>query len=354
MVKKGMPVAGEGASCGPNVPNLRMPDRDAKMREVYAELTGKHGADAVIRLNDKAAAHTHEVCPSGLLHLDKALGGGWPYGRFVEAYGPQGGGKTTLCLQAIAACQREGGIAAFLDVEQAYDRAYATALGVDQDAIFIQQPDYGEQVFEVMATLVANGVRVIVVDSVAALVPKVELDGEITDQQVGLQARMMGKALRMLASPVAKAKTLVMFINQLRMKIGMQWGSPESTPGGEALKYWASVRVDVRPIGKIKSGEDIVGHTVALKVVKNKLAPPFQKVEASLVFGKGFWRAGDVLDLAVRYGHVEKSGAWFSHANERLGQGRENTAARLETMPELLDKLEAAVRVSMYAPTQVA
>lgn len=350
MVKRGDIPASPAP--GPNVPNLRVTNRDARMKDVLAAVDAKHGAGTVIRLNDKMARRSHPVCPSGLLGFDKALGGGWPFGRFVEVYGPEGGGKTTLCLQAIAACQRLGGVAAFLDAEQAYDRAYATALGVDHDAVFVQQPDYGEQVFEVMGTLVEQGVNLIVVDSVAALVPKAELDGEITDQQMGLQARMMGKALRMMASPVAKAKTLVMFINQLRMKIGQQWGNPEDTPGGKALKYWASVRVDVRPIGKTKKGEDVVGHTALLKVVKNKLAPPFQKVEAGLVFGHGFWRAGEVIDLAVAHAIVEKSGAWFSYKGERLGQGRENIAAMLDTNAALLGDLETAVRAKLYEPAK--
>jgi len=335
---------------GPNIPNLRLPSRDKAIEAAIAEVEKAHGSGTVMRLNDRIASFSHEVCPSGLLGFDKALGGGWPFGRIVEVYGPEGGGKTTLILHAIASCQRLGGTAALLDAEHSFDPTYAKALGVDVSKLLVSQPDYGEQVFEVMEPFVAAGINLIAVDSVAALTPKAELEGEIGDQHVGLQARMMNQALRRFTAKVSKAKTLLMFINQLRMKIGMHgYGSPEETPGGKALKYYASVRVDVRPTGKFKRGEEVAGHEVFLKVVKNKLAPPFQKCDARLVFGKGFWRAGEVVDLAAEYGIIEKSGAWYSYQGERIGQGRDNVADYLEARPEVLGGVEAAVRTRMYA-----
>ncbi len=293
-----------------------------------------------------------QTVPTGSLGLDIALGiGGYPRGRIMEIYGPESSGKTTLTLHAIAQIQKAGGVAAFIDAEHALDPTYARKLGVKTDELLVSQPDYGEQALEIADMLVrSNAVDLIVVDSVAALVPKAEIEGDMGDSHVGLQARLMSQALRKLTSNVARSNTLLFFINQIRMKIGVMFGSPETTTGGNALKFYSSVRLDIRRIGAIKeaattSGKDpaVVGNRTRVKVVKNKLAPPFREVEFDILYGQGISRSGDVVDMASELGIVEKSGAWFSFNGERIGQGRENAKTFLEQHPDLMDKIEVMV-----------
>jgi recombination protein RecA len=289
--------------------------------------------------------------PSGSLGLDIALGiGGYPRGRIVEIYGPESSGKTTLTLHAIASIQKQGGTAAFIDAEHALDPTYARKLGVKTDELLISQPDYGEQALEIADMLVrSNAVDIVVVDSVAALVPKAEIEGDMGDSHVGLQARLMSQALRKLTGTVARSQCLLIFINQIRMKIGVMFGSPETTSGGNALKFYASCRLDIRRIGAIKEaavgGKDpaVVGNRTRVKVVKNKMAPPFREVEFDILYGQGISHSGDVLDLATEANIIEKSGAWFSFQGERIGQGRENSRTFLEQHPQMLDKIEALV-----------
>jgi recombination protein RecA len=293
------------------------------------------------------------VVPSGSIGLDIALGiGGYPRGRIMEIYGPESSGKTTLTLHAIASVQKAGGVAAFIDAEHALDPSYARKLGVKTDELLVSQPDFGEQALEIADMLVrSNAVDLVVVDSVAALVPKAEIEGDMGDSHVGTQARLMSQALRKLTSNVARSQTLLIFINQIRMKIGVMFGSPETTTGGNALKFYASVRLDIRRIGAIKeaaatgSNKDpaVIGNRTRVKVVKNKMAPPFREVEFDILYGQGISRSGDIVDLASDIGVIEKSGAWFSFQGERIGQGRENAKAYIEARPELMDKLEAMV-----------
>ena len=287
-----------------------------------------------------------ETVSTGSLGLDIALGiGGLPRGRVVEIYGPESSGKTTLALQCVAEAQKKGGIAAFIDAEHALDPIYARKLGVNIDDLLISQPDAGEQALEIADTLVRSGaIDVLVVDSVAALVPRAELEGEMGDQQPGLQARLMSQALRKLTASINKSNTMVIFINQIRMKIGVMYGSPETTTGGNALKFYASVRLDIRRIGAIKERDEVIGNQTRVKVVKNKLAPPFKQVEFDIMYGEGVSKMGEIIDLGVKAGVVEKSGAWFSYDSQRIGQGRENAKAFLKANPDIATKIEAAVR----------
>src|SRR5271166_108869 len=318
-----------------------------------ASIEKEYGKGSIMRLKDGALmTEGVQVVPSGSIGLDIALGiGGYPRGRIIEVYGPESSGKTTLTLHAIAQVQKLGGVAAFIDAEHALDPTYARKLGVKTDELLVSQPDYGEQALEIADMLVRSGaVEIIVIDSVAALVPKAEIEGDMGDSHVGLQARLMSQALRKLTASVAKSNCLLVFINQMRMKIGVMFGSPETTTGGNALKFYASVRLDIRRIGAIKeaspaTGKDpaVVGNRTRVKVVKNKLAPPFREVEFDILYGQGISRSGDVVDLASELGIIEKSGAWFSFGGERIGQGRENAKAYLEQHPDLMDKVEAMV-----------
>ncbi len=301
-----------------------------------------HGKGAIMRLGDAKAAEGIDVISTGSIALNLALGvGGYPAGRIVEIYGPESSGKTTLTLHAIAEAQRAGGVAAFIDAEHALDPGYAKKLGVNVDELLVSQPDNGEQALEIADTLVRSGaVDIVVVDSVAALVPRAEIEGEMGDSHVGLQARLMSQALRKLTATVHKSKTVLFFINQIRMKIGVMFGSPETTTGGNALKFYASQRLDIRRIGAIKTGDQAVGNRTRVKVVKNKMAPPFQVCEFDILFGRGISRSGDALDLGVEARIVDKSGAWYSYKGERIGQGRENTRTFLEEHPTMLDEIE--------------
>ena len=305
------------------------------------------GKGSIMKMGAKQAqAPDIEAISTGSLGLDIALGiGGLPKGRIVEIYGPESSGKTTLALHAIAEAQKKGGTCAFIDAEHALDPGYAKKLGVDIDNLLISQPDAGEQALEICDTLVRSGaVDVLVVDSVAALVPRAELEGEMGDSHVGLHARLMSQALRKLTGSISKSRCLVIFINQVRMKIGVMYGNPETTTGGNALKFYASVRLDIRRTGQIKERDDIIGNTTRVKVVKNKLAPPFKQVEFDIMYGEGVSKLGEVLDLGVKAGLVEKSGAWFSYDSIRIGQGRENAKAFLKENPEIAMRIENAIR----------
>ena len=306
------------------------------------------GKGAIMRLGDKAVQQV-PVIPTGSISLDIALGiGGYPRGRIVEVYGPESSGKTTLTLHAISECQSRGGIAAFIDAEHALDPTYARRLGVNVDDLLVSQPDNGEQALEIADTLVRSGaVDVIVVDSVAALVPRAEIEGEMGDSHVGLQARLMSQALRKLTGTVHKSNTTLFFINQIRMKIGVMFGNPETTTGGNALKFYASVRLDVRRTGSIKKGEDVLGNETRVKVVKNKVSPPFRQANFTIMYGEGISHAGEVLDMGVEHGLVNKSGAWYAKGNERIGQGRENAVQFLKDHPEMLAEVETGVRAKL-------
>ena len=311
------------------------------------QIIKQFGDGAIRRLGDTKTVDV-ELISSGALSLDLALGGGYPKGRVIEVYGPESSGKTTLTLHAIAEIQKQGGTAAFIDAEHALDPAYARRLGVDTDNLLVSQPDNGEHALEIVETLVrSNAVDVIVVDSVAALVPQAEIDGEMGDSHMGLQARLMSQALRKLTGSINKSKTIVIFINQIRMKIGVMFGNPETTTGGNALKFYASVRLDIRRTGQIKSGEEIIGNRTKVKVVKNKIAPPFRIAEFDIMYNQGISRTGDVLDLAVIHGIVGKAGAWFDYADAKIGQGREASKTYLSTHPEVLDEIEKKVRVKV-------
>jgi recombination protein RecA len=316
-------------------------DREKALDLAVASIEKQYGKGAIMRLGSADLIKT-EVLPSGSISLDMCLGiGGYPKGRIVEIFGPESSGKTTLTLHAIAECQKAGGIAAFIDAEHALDVGYARNLGVNTEELLVSQPDYGEQALEIVDALVcSNAVGVIVVDSVAALVPKAEIDGEMGDSHIGLQARLMSQALRKLSGNVHRSNAILFFINQIRMKIGVMFGSPETTSGGNALKFYSSIRVDIRRVGAIKTGEESVGNRTRVKVVKNKLAPPFKSCEFDILFGTGISRAGDALDLGVEDKIVEKSGAWYSYDGNRIGQGRETARAFLETNPQALNDIE--------------
>ncbi len=304
------------------------------------------GEGSIMRLGDEGAVTKIEAISTGSIALDQALGiGGLPTGRIAEIYGPESSGKTTLALHVVANAQKAGGVCAFIDAEHALDPVYARRLGVMADDLLLSQPDNGEQALEIADTLVSSGgVRVVVIDSVAALTPKAELDGEMGDSQVGLQARLMSKAMRKLTGSISRTNCMVIFINQIRMKIGVMYGSPETTSGGNALKFYASVRLDIRRIGAIKHREETIGNQTRVKVVKNKVAPPFRQVEFEIIYGEGISRTRELLDLGVREGLVEKSGVWFSYGKERIGQGRENACAYLKEHPEIADSIEAQLR----------
>jgi recombination protein RecA len=321
-------------------------DRLKALDLAVGQIEKQFGKGSIMRLGQKGGIAPIEVIPTGAISIDYALGiGGMPRGRVVEIYGPESSGKTTLALQVIAQAHKMGGLAAFVDAEHALDSAYARKLGVDLDSLLVSQPDNGEQALEIVEVLVRSGsVDVVVVDSVAALVPRAEIEGEMGDSQMGLQARLMSQALRKLTGVVSKSKTCLIFINQLREKIGVMFGNPETTTGGRALKFYASVRVDIRRIAAIKDGDMVTGGRTRVKVVKNKLAPPFREAEFDVMYGEGISREGDLLDLAVEHKVVEKSGAWFAYSGDRLGQGRENSKAFLRDNPDLLRAIEDRVR----------
>jgi recombination protein RecA len=319
--------------------------RDAAIDLAVSSIEKQFGKGSIMRLGDEEKPPEVQVVPTGSLALDIALGvGGLPRGRIVEIYGPESSGKTTLTLHIIAEAQRRGGICAFVDAEHALDVQYARKLGVKTDDLLVSQPDHGEQALEIADMLVRSGaIDVVVIDSVAALVPKAEIEGEMGDQHVGLQARLMSQALRKLTATIAKSNTLVIFINQIRMKIGVMFGNPETTTGGNALKFYASVRLDIRRIGAIKQAEKSIGNRTKVKVVKNKLAPPFREVEFDIMYGEGISKEGDILDLAAEGNVLEKSGAWFAWKGERIGQGRENAKEFLKTNPQVAGDIEKAV-----------
>lgn len=325
-------------------------NRKKALDAALSQIERQFGKGAVMRMGD----HPREAIPSvstGSLGLDIALGlGGLPYGRVVEIYGPESSGKTTLTLQVIAQAQKQGKTCAFVDAEHALDPIYAEKLGVDVDSLLVSQPDTGEQALEITDMLVrSNAVDVIVVDSVAALTPKAEIEGEMGDSHMGLQARLMSQALRKLTSNVKNASTLLIFINQIRMKIGVMFGSPETTTGGNALKFYASVRLDIRRIGSVKQGDEIVGNETRVKVVKNKVAPPFKQAEFQIMYGSGIYHMGEVIDLGVKEGLVDKSGAWYAYKGDKIGQGKANAAKYLEEHPEVADEIELEIRHRLLA-----
>jgi recombination protein RecA len=322
-------------------------DRQKALEAALAQIDRAFGKGSAMKLGSREAIEIESVS-TGSLGLDIALGiGGLPRGRIVEIYGPESSGKTTLALHAIAEAQKAGGTAAFIDAEHALDPAYAKKLGVNIDELIVSQPDTGEQALEITDTLVrSNAIDVLVIDSVAALVPRAEIEGEMGDSHVGLQARLMSQALRKITGSISRSKCLVIFINQIRMKIGVMYGSPETTTGGNALKFYASVRLDIRRTGAIKDRDEVVGNSTRVKVVKNKVAPPFKQVEFDIMYGEGVSKVGELLDLGVKAGLVEKSGAWFSYDSVRIGQGRENSKIWLRENPEAAAKLEAAIRAN--------
>ena len=316
------------------------------------QINKQFGDGAIRRLGDTTTVDV-ELFSSGSLSLDLALGGGYPKGRVLEIYGPESSGKTTLALHAIAEVQKKGGTAAFIDAEHALDPAYARKLGVDTDNLLVSQPDNGEQALEIAETLVrSNAVDIVVVDSVAALVPQAEIDGDMGDSHMGLQARLMSQALRKLTGIISKSRTTVMFINQIRMKIGVMFGNPETTTGGNALKFYASVRLDIRRTGQIKSGEEIIGNRTKVKVVKNKIAPPFRIAEFDIMYNEGISKYGDVLDLAVIHEIVGKSGAWFDYGDAKIGQGREASKQFLKENPKILAEIDKKVRAKVAEESQ--
>jgi recombination protein RecA len=318
------------------------------LASALSQIEKQFGKGAVMRMGDRVN-EAIEVVSTGSLGLDIALGvGGLPRGRVVEIYGPESSGKTTLTLQVIASCQRNGGTAAFIDAEHALDPTYAEKLGVNVDDLLVSQPDTGEQALEIADMLVrSNSVDVVVIDSVAALTPKAEIEGEMGDSHVGLQARLMSQALRKLTANIKKSGTLVIFINQIRMKIGVMFGSPETTTGGNALKFYASVRLDIRRIGSVKRGEEVIGSETRVKVVKNKVAPPFRQAEFEILYGEGSSREGELIELGVNHNMVEKSGAWYSYKGDRIGQGKDNTRLYLKEHPEIADAIDAQLRAKL-------
>ena len=322
-------------------------DKKKALETALSQIEKQFGKGSVMKLGDYKAMEI-EAIPTGALSLDMALGiGGLPRGRIIEIYGPESSGKTTLALHVVAEAQKEGGEAAFIDAEHALDPVYAKKLGVDIDNLIVSQPDTGEQALEITESLVRSGaLDVIVVDSVAALVPKAEIDGDMGDSHMGLQARLMSQALRKLAGAINKSKTVLIFINQLREKIGVMFGNPETTTGGRALKFYASVRLDIRKAENIKQDGEIKGSRTRVKVVKNKVAPPFREAEFDIIYGEGISRAGNILDMAVNMDIIEKSGSWFSYNGERIGQGRENVKKYLKQNPEILDEVESKVRAN--------
>ena len=314
------------------------------LQAAMAKIEKDFGKGSIMKLGDEKIENV-EVIPTGSIALNAALGvGGYPKGRIIEIYGPESSGKTTLAIHAIAECQKAGGIAAFIDAEHAFDRFYAEKLGVDIDNLWISQPDNGEQALEIADQLIrSSAIDILVVDSVAALTPKKEIEGDMGDNVVGLQARLMSQALRKLTSTISKTNTTCIFINQLREKIGVMFGNPETTTGGNALKFYASVRLDIRRVTAIKDGDQVIGNMTRVKVVKNKVAPPFRKAEFEIMFGEGISKVGEILDLGVEYGIIQKSGSWFSYNGSRLAQGRDASKALLKDNPELCEELEAQI-----------
>jgi recombination protein RecA len=327
-------------------------EKDKLLAAAIAQIEKDHGKGAIMRLGNRDVLVPVNVIPSGCLSIDAALGvGGFPRGRVIEIYGPESGGKTTLTLHVIAEAQKLGGQAAFIDAEHALDPIYARKLGVDVDNLLVSQPDNGEQALEIAETLIrSGGVDIVVVDSVAALVPKAELEGDMGDPQMGLQARLMSQALRKLTGIVSKSKTCLIFINQIREKIGVMFGNPETTTGGRALKFYASMRVDIRRIQAIKEGDKVVGSRTRAKIVKNKVAAPFREAEFDILYGEGISREGDLLDLGVDKGIIDKSGTWMSFGGERMGQGRENARVFLKENKDIRDKIQLALRKKMEIP----
>jgi recombination protein RecA len=321
-------------------------EKNKALDAALAQIERAFGKGSIMRMGQRAGDEQIEVIPSGSLGLDLALGiGGLPRGRVMEIYGPESSGKTTLALHAIAEAQKRGGTCAFIDAEHALDPGYARKLGVDVDNLLISQPDAGEQALEICDTLVRSGaIDVVVIDSVAALVPRAELEGEMGDSHMGLHARLMSQALRKLTGSVSRSNTMLIFLNQIRMKIGVMFGNPETTTGGQALKFYASLRLEIRRIGQIKEREVVVGNQTRVKVVKNKLAPPFRQVEFDIMYGEGISKVGELIDLGAKAGVVEKSGAWFSYDSQRIGQGRENAKLFLRDHKDIADKIEAKVR----------
>ncbi len=325
-------------------------DRQKALETAISQIEKQFGKGAVMKLGQSSALNV-EAIPTGSIALDFALGiGGVPKGRIIEIYGPESSGKTTVALHVVAEAQKRGGAAVFIDVEHALDPVYAQALGVDIDSLLVSQPDTGEQALEICEALVRSGaVDVVVIDSVAAMVTKAEIEGEMGDSHVGVQARLMSQALRKLTGAISKSNCVAIFINQLREKIGVMYGNPETTPGGRALKFYSSVRLDVRRVEQIKQGGEVIGNRTKVKVVKNKVAPPFKEAEFDIMYGRGISKEGEILDLAVKFDHVQKSGAWFAIGDTRLGQGRDNVKEYIRNNPALLDDLTEKVRASMMA-----
>ncbi len=324
-------------------------NRKKALAAALGQIERQFGKGSVMRLGDSGPAKDIEVISTGSLNLDLALGvGGLPKGRIIEIFGPESSGKTTLMLQAIAECQKAGGTAAFVDAEHALDPGYAAKLGVNVDDLLVSQPDTGEQALEITDLLVRSGaVDIVVIDSVAALTPKAEIEGEMGDTHVGLQARLMSQALRKLTGNIKRSNTVVVFINQIRMKIGVMFGSPETTPGGNALKFYASVRLDIRRIGSIKRGEEVIGNQTKVKVVKNKVAPPFRIAEFEIIYEKGISREGEIIDLGIKHNIVQKSGAWYSYNGDRIGQGRDNSRDFLVAHPAMAAEIDKKLRAAL-------
>ncbi len=324
------------------------PEKLKALQVAMDKIDKTYGRGSIMKLGDDHIENV-EVIPTGSIGLNYALGvGGYPRGRIIEIYGPESSGKTTLAIHAIAEAQKQGGIAAIVDAEHAFDRFYAEQLGVDVNNLLISQPDNGEQALEIADQLIrSSAIDIIVIDSVAALTPKAEIEGEMGESKMGLQARLMSQALRKLTATISKTKTTCIFINQLRDKIGMVFGNPETTTGGNALKFYSSVRIDIRRLGQLKDGDQVVGNLTRVKVVKNKVAPPFRKAEFEILFGKGISKIGEIVDLGVQFGIIKKSGAWFSYETQKLGQGRDNTKQLIEDNPELAEELETKIFAAM-------
>ncbi len=333
----------------------KVSDKTRSLELAMAEIEKQHGRGSIMRLGDESMRIKVDVIPTGSIALDAALGvGGMPRGRVVEIFSPESSGKTNIALHILASAQRAGGIVAFIDAEHALDPTYAGELGVNTKDLLISQPDTGEQALDIAETLVRSGaLDAVVIDSVAALVPKIELEGDMGDQQVGLQARLMSRALRKLTGTVSKSNTCFIFINQIRMKIGVSWGNPETTPGGVALKFHASVRADIRRIGSLKDGTIVIGNRTRVRVVKNKVAPPFREVEFDIIYGKGISRLGEIVDMGTEHGIVKRSGTWYSYGEERLGQGRERVMTFLAENVDIQQEIEAKVREKLGLPPLV-
>ena len=347
-------MAKESKSAAKNTSEPKQDEGKMKALNLAMEqITKQFGDGSIMKLGDAKKVDV-ELLPSGSLSLDLALGGGYPKGRIIEIYGPESSGKTTLTLHAIAEIQKQGGTAAFIDAEHALDPSYARKLGVDTENLLIAQPDNGEQAVEIAETLVrSNAVDLIVVDSVAALTPQAEIDGDMGDSHMGLQARLMSQALRKLTGIINKSKATVIFINQIRMKIGVMFGNPETTTGGNALKFYASVRMDIRRTGQIKVGDDIIGNRTKVKIVKNKIAPPFRLAEFDIMYNEGISKTGDILDLAAQYGVVEKSGAFYKYGGETIGQGRDKTKTFLKDNPEIMSEIDNKVREAVKSSEEL-